>query len=291
MDEGDTRTVRLLLTDDAFLLKTAIEHRQLCRETTLGMLTAMDLIYHGSICINPKFDLSRSDLYVQAVAGDLEGGVIVRDLLLSIQKLSSDKLEWVLEKMTGTCKDAAVLERLSDIQSALRVLTESVENKGAPLRSEHDLRHDTLRTTVVAQKVEISKQKAALSKHDSAYSKLVHQLHEALRDYFDKYLVDPQHIFLSEVYFYDLRSPHRDVFMPRPRHAIERALRSPHDYLGCSCCSASVDGLSSTQPATAILYQLYLESGALINVFDLWSAFYAIVGGEKGEDCGEANAL
>jgi origin recognition complex subunit 3 len=43
-----------------------------------------------------------------------------------------------------------------------------------------------------------------------------------------------------------------------------------------------VDGnpaaLSSTQPATAIVYQMYLESGTLINVTDLWSAFNAIAG-------------
>ena len=42
--------------------------------------------------------------------------------------------------------------------------------------------------------------------------------------------------------------------------------------------------LSSTQPSTAILYQLYLESGAMINVFDLWSAFNAIIGSEKTEE-------
>lgn len=36
--------------------------------------------------------------------------------------------------------------------------------------------------------------------------------------------------------------------------------------------------LSATQPETAIVYQLYLESGALINVSDLWNAFFAIVG-------------
>ena len=36
-------------------------------------------------------------------------------------------------------------------------------------------------------------------------------------------------------------------------------------------------------PPTSILYQLYLESGALINAFDLWSAFNAIVG-ERYDD-------
>ena len=35
-------------------------------------------------------------------------------------------------------------------------------------------------------------------------------------------------------------------------------------------------------PVTSILYKLYLESGPLINTFDLWSAFYSIIGGEEG---------
>jgi origin recognition complex subunit 3 len=88
-------------------------------------------------------------------------------------------------------------------------------------------------------------------------------------------------LFLSEVFMYDLKSPHTEVFQPKPRFAVERALASPHDYLGCECCSG-VDGnpaaLSATQPATAIVYQMYLESGTLINVSDLWSAFNAIAG-------------
>ena len=87
---------------------------------------------------------------------------------------------------------------------------------------------------------------------------------------------------------------------------IERALAAPHDYLGCDCCdnrSRAGDGgrgeisLSGTQPATAILYQLYLESGTLINIADLWAAFGAVIrgsadggreGGGGGGEGGEA---
>ena len=36
-------------------------------------------------------------------------------------------------------------------------------------------------------------------------------------------------------------------------------------------------------PVTSILYKLYLESGPLINTFDLWNAFYSIIGHEGGE--------
>lgn len=95
-----------------------------------------------------------------------------------------------------------------------------------------------------------------------------------------------------------LSTPHRSLLkpalIPSPRHAIERALSRPHDYLGCSCCAAESSSINRSpntntdqrhghdssekndhQPATAILYQLYLESGTLINVADLWTAFRA----------------
>lgn len=42
--------------------------------------------------------------------------------------------------------------------------------------------------------------------------------------------------------------------------------------------------MQATLPATSILYHLYLEAGSLINVADLWSAFYALVSGHKEEE-------
>lgn len=36
-----------------------------------------------------------------------------------------------------------------------------------------------------------------------------------------------------------------------------------------------------SEPGTSILYRLYLESGALLNVNDLWSAFQTMVDGNE----------
>jgi origin recognition complex subunit 3 len=176
--------------------------------------------------------------------------------------------------------------KLSSFQQELESLLEG-NDSSTPLRTQHDVRTASLRTTVVAQKVLLSKHKAALSEQDRAYSDLVTRLHDELDAYFSLAFVDPQRLFLSEVLTYDLKSPHLEVFQPKPRFAVERALTSPHDYLGCDCCGGSSEkesALSSTQPATAIVYQLYLESGALMNVSDLWSAFNAIVGNSDEED-------
>ena len=133
-----------------------------------------------------------------------------------------------------------------------------------------------------------------MSESATAYSKLLDSFHDWFEEFFQDRLVKVHHLFLREIFLYDLRATHRAVFAAKTRFSIERALSSPHDYLNCSCCASGNDDgqvtLQSTQPTTAILYQLYLESGPLINVSDLWTAFSAIVEDEM-EEGNEAIAL
>ncbi|KAH0565083.1 hypothetical protein GP486_001523 [Trichoglossum hirsutum] len=290
LDGNQPQRVRLLL-DDNSLLSTLMSHISHCRNVTNRLLDAIKVLGVSRGCLQGKSNAPLSELYVKAVSGELKGSVIVRDLLLSVKKMPSDALSRLLGKLAVHMGNGGALDELQLVNNNLQTLINSGNGREQQLRSEHDIRHETLRTTVVAQKVEISMQKNALSKKDTAYSKLVRQVHDILENYFSANLIDPHGIFLYEIFFYDLRSPHRDVFTPKPRFTIERALSAPHDYLGCNCCGVDGEALESTQPPTAILYQLYQESGALVNVFDLWSAFYAIVGGEDGEDCDESNAL
>lgn len=277
--ESRVETVRDLLNDDAFLWNTVLQKLQQGQDSMNNMISALERIQ--IICSHThKTDIQRSELYVKAMSGELANSAMIRDALLSLKKMPSDRLDDLLSKVSGVA-DA----ELSGLHDQLRRLVKGVGSNGKTLRSEHDVRHETLRTTVVAQKVELSKQKSSLSKDDAIYSRIVNSVHDVLQSYISSNLINPSTLFLHEIFLYDLRSPHRDVFTAKPRFAIERALSAPQDYLGCTCCKASDQGLSSTQPPTAILYQLYLESGALINIFDLWSAFYAIVGRE--EDDGE----
>lgn len=290
LDENQPEGVRTLLDDDS-LLSTMTDHIGYCRNATNRLLDTIKVLAVSRSCLQGRANVPLSELYVKAISGELKGSVIVRDLLLSVKKMPSGALSGLLGKLAVHAGDGGALDELLSVNNNLQTLINSGNGQEQQLRSEHDIRHETLRTTVVAQKVEISMQKNALSKQDSAYSELVCQVHDILENHFLSSLINPQDIFLHEIFFYDLKSPHRDVFTPKPRFAIERALSAPHDYLGCNCCGADGEALESTQPPTAILYQLYQESGALVNVFDLWSAFYAIVGGEDGEDCDESNAL
>ncbi|KAF4535182.1 Origin recognition complex subunit 3 [Lasiodiplodia theobromae] len=290
LDERDAATVRSLLESDEFLFDYAKEQITATQEKIQSIVHACQILKDLRGTIPRLSPMPVSALYIRAASGELNKSPLIRDFLLAVKKAPSDILSNLLAVLV---KSSAKDKRVAKIQTDLNELVASTGATGQPLRSAHDVRHDTMRTTVVAQKVELSKHKSALSATDTAYSKIVEELHGWLVDYFENVLVQPQDLFLHEVVIYDLRSPHRDVFTPKPRIAVERALSAPHDYLGCSCCETAkgAEGaLSSTQPPTAILYQLYLESGNLINVNDLWLAFNAIVG-EEGEDQSMTMAL
>lgn len=247
---------------------------QTCLQDLLG---GLDVLHKIQSSISDKPVMKWSELYIRGMSANIADSIHIRDVLLSVRKMPSDRMEEMLIKIS----DNSNLD-MSAIISDLQAMTASIDGVG-PLRSEFDIRHESLRTTIVAQKVELSKHKAALSKQDAAYSQLVSRINTTLQDFFSKYLINPKDLVFHEIFLFDLKSPCRDVFTPAPRYAVERALSAPHDYLDCDCCEPGAGRLSSSQPATAILYQLYLESGALINIGDLWLAFYAIVGPEQDE--------
>lgn len=245
-----------------------------------AMIRAVDVLFRIQSSLNLKSKSPWSEMYIQAMCVELAGSAAFDEIMVSIRRLPSDNMEALLEALAVM----SVPSELVKIMTELDQLTDHLEDPKVPLRSAYDVHHGTLRTTVVAQKVSLSKNTATLSAQDSAYTKIVDRIYAILCSYFESTLVNPQDLFLNEIFIFDSKSPQREVFTPKPRYAIERALSSPHDYLGCDCCGGSEGSLSATQPASAILYQLYLESGGLINTADLWSAFWTIVGEDGVED-------
>lgn len=240
LDNGEAALVRSLLDSDADLFyysREQLEEGQLKVSSMIGALETLNAL-RG--CFPKMPVIPHSSLYVRAVSGGLNGSPAVRELLLSVKKASSDIFIQILNALLAwTPEDAQSVVR--SLHDRLAALMESNEDSSTPLRSEHDLRNETLRTTVVAQKVELSKQKSALSKRDAAYSKLVDECHSRLEAYFAEMFINPQELFLHEIFLYDLISPHKDAFTPRPRYAVERALSAPRDYLGCNCCRPAAD--------------------------------------------------
>ncbi|KAI5366133.1 putative origin recognition complex, subunit 3, origin recognition complex subunit 3, winged helix [Septoria linicola] len=286
LDDGETERLRSVLDSDQALFDFTNQSVEDGRQSLAGTVAATEAIRQIQECLPSTPTSSKASLYLQAMSGKLAESTMIRSLLLMLRKSPSDVTLNVTRTFRTAGLDEETLARLGAIETELTALTTEHEDSGKPLRSEEDVKNSTLRTTVVAQKVELSKQKSTLSKQDTAYTALVRRLSDLLEAYFADRLVGAKELVLNEIFVYDLRSPYREVFMPRPRHAIERALAAPHDYLDCECCDPGQEGeeatLAGTQPSTAVLYQLYLESGNLINAHDLWKAFGAVI--EEGAE-------
>jgi len=290
----DLDLVQSWLDSDHALFDYVMRRLDDVQEILSNLAKAVEILDICRKCVPRISQIPRSSLYIEALEDSLQDSALFRELLLSIKRAPSDQLLDIIAAMTPLLPSTE-RKKVIDIERRLRNLLSATKSE-EPLRSEHDVRNDTLRTTVVAQKVQLSRHKSNISESVTAYSKLLDSFHDWFEEFFQARLVKVHHLFLREIVLYDLRATHRAVFAAKTKFSIERALSSPHDYLNCSCCASETDEgngqatLKSTQPTTAILYQLYLESGPLINVSDLWSAFTAIVGDER-EEGKEAIAL
>jgi len=285
IDNGQAQDVRGLLESDRFLHKHIKSHIATGKNALSSLSHAVMTLtsIRNILGVTPKSRISAT--WIRAASGELVTSALFRETILSIKKISSDKLLRLFETLSDMNSRNFQLNISTLREDLQNLITES--DNSTPLRSQDDVRNESLRTTVVAQKVLLSKHKATLSEQDKAYSEIVAKLCDQLDGYFTSSFIDPRSLVLHEIFMYDLKSPHTEVFQSKPRFAIERALGNPYDYLGCECCGTSVAGgnaLSATQPVTAILYQLYLESGTLINASDLWSAFKMIVDGDDEEE-------
>lgn len=229
-----------------------------------------------------------SALFARAVGGRLARSPLLREMVLRLKRADSEALKAALDRL-----EALDTNDLAFVASTATELGELIKTLSAnePLRSEHDDSHTTVRTTIIAKKAQLSKEKSTLSKKDTAYSELLTGFVSSLERYLDESLINPRELCLHEVFMYDVKGPHKSTFSPKTRAAVERALSAPHDYLACECCGKESEGnLSANLPPTALLYQLYLESGSLINVSDLYSAYAAIIG-DQFEDEERVEAL
>lgn len=219
-----------------------------------------------------KQHLLWSEIYILAISGKLTSSREMHELFAGLKKVSSPLLLDMFDDIAKQEGLPSALKANID-QSRTRLLKLMTEATGE-LRSVHVMQSNSVRTTVVAQKVELSQQTAKLTTTEVEYGKLVTESHDALQAYFLVALNDPQEEFPIEVLLYDLPSPYRETFTPKPRLNVERGLSRPYHYVQNNSSRDAVDGL---QPAISVLYQLFLECGGIINAADLWSAFWTVV--------------
>ncbi|KAG4433550.1 hypothetical protein IFR05_010975 [Cadophora sp. M221] len=297
IEAGNFIHARDLLRDDKALLREVTSCLESRHADVARILRAM----HVAAACSPE-PVAKIELYMTTFQGNLSESELVRSILGSIKRMAPEDLAEFVQKASESIdtgspgmelegwadEDAEFLGELSEIQSQVSSLLQDSEKSGKPVRSSYAIHSKGVRTTVIAQRVQLSYEKSTLSEQDKEFTALVDRLSQLLVDYFT--VENPQDMFLNEVWLFNSTSPYRDYFTPRPRAVIERALSAPYDYLNCECCEP-LEGLSSTHPATAILYQMYLETGSLINIFDLWSAFFEMIGGGDEQKVDERDAL
>ncbi|KAL5614603.1 hypothetical protein BROUX41_004701 [Berkeleyomyces rouxiae] len=306
--QGDLATAKSLLIDPDFLRSQTREWNTQRMSYVRQLLVAVEVV-----CAAEKRTGAYIDVFIELLADGIGLGP-ASPTMAAIKRMTPDAVQNVLAHMLMACSTSLAgiaspdsVTQLAEIAADIAALQDAADADAAngsktPLRSAHSSPSKTARATAVAQRVQLSHDTSTLTSSDRAFTDAVARLCLLLTTIVREAALtnagaestsgaDPAamvNIFpaaqqlLHEAWLYDNRAPHRDVFVPRPRLVFERSLARPHDYLACSCCSGA-NGSKGVPPATCILYQLYLEAGALINVADLWSAFKGALGPQTDE--------
>ncbi|KAK0733876.1 origin recognition complex subunit 3 N-terminus-domain-containing protein [Lasiosphaeria miniovina] len=287
-----------LLNDDSYLVDQILKQGQRRQDHVMRLLRSLHLITAMGILSTPF-----TDLYISALAEGISLSSDMFAVVDPIKRLGPDGIISLIRRLVSAIEAGSpeldlpgweskadeLIASLGEIRNEVESLVERTKDNRNPLKSKYGAHSKVLRTTVVAQKVQLSRDTATLTDEDNAFTKAINSLMDILSQHIH---CDPaESLFLHEAWLYDSKSPYRDVFIPRLATTFGRALTRPHDYLGCACCGNAGGAVASTLPTTAILYHLYLEAGALINVADLWSAYYASVGDESELGLDERTAL
>lgn len=302
-EDCDISSIRRCLEDDSFLEVMTVSWITRCRKYARQVGQSVK-VFESIRSISTAPCPPSYELFQKVLTGELHSkSPMVRDLLLSIKKMNSRTLwsliEAVKERVDGVESEDLTIDKVSPCQTMIENLESQTKGVEKALASAFDTaKSDSLRSTAVSKKIQQSQHKLELSKDEIAYTQIVQKVHDILSEYFEYNFQEMKSFCLYDVFFYDLNSPHGEVFAPRARATIERALSRPVDYLGCECCELSsaesdaeksgVEGtIKSSHPPTCIIYQLYLEGGALINSYDLWNAFFTVIEGDHDGGGGE----
>ncbi|EPS38593.1 hypothetical protein H072_7681 [Dactylellina haptotyla CBS 200.50] len=275
---------RDLLTSNTSLKSAVLSASKECQRYSSNLAEAVNLFRKLQSVVSPQqaSEIPTYELYSRILWGEFTTRPAFRDAILTTKKAGSEKFLLLLNTLAELPSEFS--SSFAESASKVEALQAGKTKKGG-LITEFAL-PDSHRTTVKSGRVRLDELKSGMTSQDNDYNKIVTSTVQTLENYFKERFKPYTNLFLHEIFFYDLKSPHSQVFAPKPRPSIERALSRPGDYLGCDCCNAGGEdaGIEGSQPYSAILYQLYLESPALIGIYDLWSAFRVVSLGDKADE-------
>lgn len=295
LEDGNHVDARRLLESDEHVLglvETAMKDRKVWISNLLRCTQI--LVSLGT----SKNDFT--DTFVELMAEGIDLNPEDSAVIDAVQKLDPEQIITTMEGVqaalttndglrTLTSDDDGVSSQLADLLASAQQTVAAAEEDGHTLRSQYSGQTKVVRTTVIAQRVQLSRDSATLTDTDKEFTNIVDSFVSLLQK--ECFCEPATSVPLHEVWFYNSRTPYRDVFVPKPHAVFERSLTRPRDYLACDCCD-DAGNASALAPPAAILYKLYQEAGALINVADLWTAFSGIIeGGEGNEEVDERGTL
>ncbi|KAH8885173.1 hypothetical protein GQ53DRAFT_751466 [Thozetella sp. PMI_491] len=296
VEAGRLDQARSLLEDDEYLITDVLDRTGMIKSSAARLLWSLRLL--KTVSGTGSF----MDMYMTALEEGLGPESNAMTAIESIRKRTPDEVVALCKGVANEIEDSKegptpedeqaflppISKELLDTAQAIEMLQAKCKVNGKTLRNKYQAQNKVVRATVVDQRVQLSQDSAVLSKEDEEFTAIIDdRLIKTLLSCISSARLEGE--FLHEAFSYDSKMPHRDVFIPRPSAVLERALSRPHDYLNCACCKTTDGAVAPTFPATSILYHLYCEAGALVNVSDLWTAFLAVVGDESEE--GERHAL
>lgn len=139
---------------------------------------------------------SSIDLYVKTFDGSLSESEFVSRILDSSKRMMPEELVAFLQTIRDTvhngspeldldgwaAEEADFLQEITSLQSQASNLAEQALSTGNPVRSSYAIRSQGVRTTVIAQRVQLSYEESTLSQQDKQYTILVDQVNELFQN-------------------------------------------------------------------------------------------------------------
>jgi origin recognition complex subunit 3 len=289
MSSNDLGRARALLEDDQVLFTEVKQALHTGRHTSLQILRRFHVFQRAS----PEA-VDSINLYMNFMEGNIQNSDFLKVLNESLKSMTPTQMLVFLTKMITAVENGDSRRELSgctdeddifvtivqDMKDKISALSSAAEDTDIPVRSSGVIHSKGLRTTVIAQRVQLSYAESTLTAHEKDFLDQNERLSTLLEHYF--IMADPRHLFLNEIWLVDSTAALLDAFAPNPRETIETALSAPYHFLNYKA-SRHDKSLSMILPATAILYERYLEAGSIINMADLWSSFLEILAGDAEE--------
>ncbi len=292
VDAGRINEALPLLENDESLLEEVAKQMHERQQWATQLLRSLHLTLSSGIA-----KASFTELYMSTLAEGMSLSSEIAPWADAIRHMAPDEVIALVHRLLRAIEEGNadvaldpwydesddLIRQILYAEREIKALVRQAQDNGVTLRSKYSAQSKVLRTTVIAQKVQLSRDSAALTAEDKSFTNIADRLVEWIAG--ATACASADSLFLNEIWLYDSRVPHKDVFTPRLGGTLSRALSRPHDYLACS------DGNTATLPATSILYSLYLEASAIVNVADLWAAFYNVIGEDSGAGIDERTGL